>query len=81
MPTVRGKVVDYNTGRPVVGASVSVAGRTTRTNSNGEFIVSAPAGDYTITVSHRDYTPTPRMLNLTVDQTITIRMIPRVGLL
>ena len=81
MPTIRGKVIDYNTRRPVIGASVSVAGRTVRTNSKGEFIISAPAGDYRITVSHRDYTPGTTPLLLRADTTATIPLIPRVGLL
>lgn len=81
MVTLRGRVVDTNTGRPVIGASVSVAGRTVRTDRNGQFIISMPAANYTISVSHRDYSATSRLVMLTADATITVPLVPRVGLL
>lgn len=81
MVVLRGRIVDMNTGRPVVGASVSVAGRTVRTNRNGDFIISVTPASYRISVSHRDYSSVARLLTLMADTTITIPLVPRVALL
>ncbi len=46
---ISGKIVD-EVGNPVVGAHVSIAGKTTTTDNNGDFTVDLPSGVYTLSV-------------------------------
>ncbi len=48
--SITGRVIDAATGDPIEGATVSVAGTSTTTDSNGIYIIfNLPAGDYTVT--------------------------------
>lgn len=51
---ISGKIVD-EVGNPVVGAQVTVAGKTVTTDNNGAFAVDLPSGLYTLSVKARKY--------------------------
>ncbi|MBN1434351.1 carboxypeptidase regulatory-like domain-containing protein [Candidatus Fermentibacterales bacterium] len=57
--TISGRVVDRQTGAPIMGASVSIAslgvGLTTR--SDGSYELEVPSGSYTLEASAEGYTP------------------------
>ena len=81
MPTLTVNVVDYNTNRPIPGAVVTINGTAVLTNNNGQSAFDAAPYTYSINVSHFNYTPTSSVLTLTSNQTTTIRLVPKVGLL
>ena len=81
MPTLRVNVVDYNTNRPVPNAIVTISGTAVVTNNNGQAVFDADPSTYNINVSHFNYTPDNSLLTLSSNQTTTIRLIPKVGLL
>lgn len=81
MATLSGLVIDINTRKPIVGATVTAGGLTYRTDRDGKFVFRLPSAIYNITVSHRNYTQETRLVTLTVDSTITIPLVPRMGLL
>lgn len=81
MATLMGVVVDINTRRPVVGATVSAGGLTFRTDRDGKFVFRLPPAMYSLKVSHRNYSEETRLVTLTVDSTITVPLVPRLGLL
>jgi len=53
--TLSGKVTDKDTGLPIVGATVTANSHQTTTNSTGDYILSLPAGNYTLTASKPGY--------------------------
>ncbi len=55
MASLRGRVVEFYTGRGVAGAVVSMGGRTAITDANGYFTVEVPQGSWTLQVAHRDF--------------------------
>jgi hypothetical protein len=52
---ITGVVVDRQTNDPVVGATVSVSGRTAKTNSSGAFALGVAPGNVTLTISASGY--------------------------
>ena len=74
-------VIDYNTNKPVSGAIVTVSGVAVVTNYGGRAVFQASPASYNINVSRVNYTPETRSVTLTANQTITIRLVPRLGLL
>ncbi len=83
--TIEGTVVDPN-GAVIAGAEVKVSGttlateRTVITNDAGFFrVVSLPAGDYTVTVSHKGFSAAPSKLELTLNRTVTLNIQMKVG--
>ena len=81
MPVLTVNVVDYNTNRPVPGIIVSVNSTAVVTDYNGKAIFDADTATYNLNVSGYNYTPENRLLVLSSNQNVTIRLIPRVGLL
>jgi hypothetical protein len=81
MTTLSGLVIDINTRKPIVGATVTSGGLTYRTDRDGKFVFHLPSAIYNVTASHPSYTQETRIVTLTVDSTITIPLIPRLGLL
>ena len=81
MPTLRVNVVDYNTNRPVPNAIVTVNGIAVVTNIWGQAVFQAQPASYNVNVSSHNYTSETRLLTLTTNQTVTIRIVPRLGLL
>ncbi|MDR0988604.1 MAG: TonB-dependent receptor [Prevotellaceae bacterium] len=55
--TLRGVVVDKQTGEPLIGATVQVAGtpHATVTNADGEFLLTFPAREYTLYIRYIGY--------------------------
>ena len=72
-------VIDYNTNRPVPGALVTINGTAVVTNNRGQASFDATPSTYNLSVSCANYTPTAQLLTLTNNQTITIRIVPRLG--
>ena len=81
MPTLTVNVVDYNTNKPVPITIVTVNGVAVVTNIRGQAVFEAAPAPYTVNVSRFNYTPETRLVTLTANQTITIRLVPRLGLL
>ena len=81
MPTLTVNVVDHNTNRPIPGAVVTISGTAVLTNNNGQASFDAPQSTYNIKVSRYNYTPANSVLTLVSNQTTTIKLIPKVGLL
>ena len=81
MPVLTVNVVDYNTNRPVVGAIVTVNGVAVVTDFRGQAVFQAAPALYNVNVSRVNYTPETRSVTLTANQTATIRIVPRLGLL
>ncbi|MFP3835992.1 carboxypeptidase-like regulatory domain-containing protein, partial [Chryseobacterium sp. SIMBA_028] len=46
---ISGKIVD-EVGNPVVGAQITVAGKTVVTDNNGDFVVDLPSGVYVLMI-------------------------------
>ena len=61
-----GKIVDYWTGKPIVGATILLGTQTlATTNSSGEYQISQIAPSiYQLTILHRDYERTVRTVDL-----------------
>jgi outer membrane receptor protein involved in Fe transport len=56
--SITGNVLDGQTGRPVAGASLSIAGQSgelSRVDADGRFTLTVPAGTYTVTFAAPDY--------------------------
>lgn len=69
MSSVSGTVVDYFTGRPIIGATVLFGNFMATTDANGNFsLTNLPPTNYTITVIHKDYETTPFSADLSVNQ-------------
>ncbi|MDR6403694.1 MULTISPECIES: TonB-dependent receptor [Chryseobacterium] len=66
---ISGKIVD-EVGNPVVGAQVTIAGKTLITDNNGEFAVDLPSGTYTLSVRATKFNPL-RVEKLTVSNNET----------
>ena len=67
--TVKGKISDEDS-KPVAGATVYAEGTGvgTITSQTGEYILSLPAGSYTIKVSYIGYTEASQLVTLTAGQ-------------
>ena len=81
MTTLTVNVVDYNTNKPVPSTIVTVNGVAVVTNIRGQAVFEAAPASYNVNVSRHNYTTETRLLTLTTNQTVTIRIIPRLGLL
>ena len=64
MPRISGMVVEKWTRRPVVGASVRIHNFSTVTDMMGRFNVEAPIGNVQMTITHRDFHPSIRPLEV-----------------
>ena len=81
MPILTVNVIDYNTNRPISGVIVSVNGSAVVTDPQGRASFEASPANYNLNVSKNNYTPENRLVVLSGNQNVTIRLIPRVGLL
>jgi len=64
MPKISGIVVEQWTRRPVVGAVVKVINFTALTDQLGRFSIESPRGVINMTVTHRDFHPYVRTLEV-----------------
>jgi hypothetical protein len=55
MVVIYGKVIERFTKKPVIGATVSMAGDTKYTDASGGFSLDVPYGDYPFIISHPQY--------------------------
>ena len=53
--TLKGKVTDKDTGLPIEGAVINADSHSATTNSSGDYIMSLPVGNYTVTASKEGY--------------------------
>ena len=67
MPRVYGRVYDSDTGKGIPYVAVSVAGRTTVTDLNGNFSIEVPQGTYTLTVRTAMYSPFSTVIVVSTD--------------
>ncbi len=80
--TVQGQVIDSVTSRPISGLELvmlDARGDTvavTKTNSEGRFTLSAPVGTYSLRCRCIGHKPRQMELEITGDQTLTIRVAP-----
>lgn len=68
--TVSG-VVKNDKGEVLENATVSVAGKTVRTNATGAYSVSVPAGNYTVVISYAGYLTSKQEVSVTAGGTST----------
>lgn len=77
MPTLTVNVVDYNTNRAVPDAIVTINSTAVVTNNRGQAVFQASTNSYSLNVTKFHYTPEGRILTLSSNQTLTIKLIPR----
>ena len=81
MPYIVVRVVDRNTREAIQGAFVDLNGWTGVTDFTGEVVFHPPRGQYTLVVTHRDYTPHRRRIAVLRDMEVTVELTPLVRLL
>ena len=64
MPQVSGMVVEKWTRRPVVGATIRIGQYVGLTDSMGRFSIDVPPGSHQMNITHRNFHPTIRALNV-----------------
>lgn len=71
---IKGVVSDWATGETLPGANILIEGTTTGaiTNIDGEYILTAPAGEITLIASFLGYESETLKVNVAADETITI---------
>jgi len=67
MPEVRGKIVDYDTDKPLAFVHISLDGKETATNIRGEFSVIVPPGTYIFRIRSPHYEPITETIEVTED--------------
>ena len=72
MPRVYGRVYDTNTGKGIPYVAVSINGRTTVTDLNGNFSIEVPQGTYTLSVRTAMYSPFSTKIDVSTDLRIDI---------
>ncbi|RLG39623.1 MAG: hypothetical protein DRN78_06500, partial [Thermoproteota archaeon] len=72
MGNISGKVTDKDTGAPIQGAIVTANSHQTTTNSTGGYILSLPAGNYTLTASKTGYYSSSTTVEVLENQTTTL---------
>ena len=75
---VSGKVSD-NTGKGIAGASVTVGGRGTQTNTDGGYSLSLPTGSVTITASFVGYASVSKTVNVSGNTTVNFELLETAG--
>ena len=76
MVNVSGRLIDYWTGKPIVGATVMFGSVLATTNENGEYNVpSLSPSKYTVTIIHKDYERTTITADLSSEGAYTIEPI------
>ncbi|MCW3136373.1 MAG: carboxypeptidase regulatory-like domain-containing protein [Canidatus Methanoxibalbensis ujae] len=70
--TLKGKVTDKNTNLPIEEAIITANFYRTTTNSTGDYILSLPVGNYTITASKDGYYPSTATAEILENQTTTL---------
>lgn len=82
--SITGQVVSLETHKPVVGAQIFMSGTSqdVKTDAQGKFKISVPAGEYNISILHPDFsTQTKNNLTITANATINESFsLPPVGL-
>lgn len=76
MVTLRGRVIEKWTGRPLEGILVTADGVTAITNANGMFEMVLEVGTYTINAMHRDYETFTETMSLAADTEVEIELVP-----
>ena len=67
--TLSGKVTDKDTGLPIEGAIITANSHQTTTNSTGDYILSLPEGNYTVTASKNGYQENTSTAEILANQT------------
>jgi TonB-dependent starch-binding outer membrane protein SusC len=71
--TVRGRITDHTTQQPIVGATVTVAGRGALTQPDGRFTITAvPVGPATVSARMVGYAPAMQPVNVTEGDAIVV---------
>jgi hypothetical protein len=74
--TISGKVADSQNGESLIGATIYIPERKTGTVSDiyGNYSITLPSGDYTITISYIGYGPVKKTVTLDKDITLKIEL-------
>lgn len=72
---VSGVVRDRESGAPLVGASVSLDGNSTRTGIDGVFVFDVPAGRYVLKVRMWGYSPYTEEIVVDRDTALSIELV------
>lgn len=76
MVTLRGRVIEKWTGRPLEGILVTADSVTALTDVNGTFEMVLEVGTYTIKAMHRDYETFSDTMSLAADTEVEIELAP-----
>ncbi len=71
---VQGQITDNSNNRPINGATVSCAGRSTRSVASGAYSLRVPAGMQTVTASAPSYTSSARQANVPAGGRVTVNI-------
>lgn len=73
--TVRGRVIDNVSLRPLVGVRVNVAGRSALTRADGEYLISSvPAGRDSLRAYYLGYAPIRQAITVNANQDVTVNL-------
>jgi len=75
------RVIDVNTGNPIVGATVTLDERTGTTGTDGIVVFDVPRGVYRLTVSKDGYDTEEVRVRIVRERTITVPLTPLVGVM
>lgn len=75
--TLNGYVRDSSSGELVIGATVSINGRTVLSNQYGFYSVTLNEGEYDVVCSHSSYVSAFQRLNLDANQQLNIFLVPK----
>ncbi len=72
MPQVSGLIVEKWTRRPVRGVTVRIGNYVGLTDAMGRFSIESPIGTHQMTITHRDFHPTTRVLHVLLSANIGV---------
>lgn len=75
------RVIDVNTGNPIVDATVALNEYTRTTGTDGIAVFDIPRGTYTLTVSKDGYDTEEVRIRIVRERSITIPLTPLVGVM
>lgn len=81
MVAVAVRVYDYNTGRPIQGALVSLGGVSAVTGADGVAVLDVPAGGLTLRVSKSGYRMVEHFVTISTASRVEVPLIPAMRLL
>jgi len=77
MASLSGTILNARTNQPLPGITVTIDGRITNTDSNGNYFFGGLIpGDYLLKAVHRNFQNSQQIVNVTQDINITVSLTP-----